>query len=233
MILTSEDVQELKNILLACKIADIDSVVLYEGEARGAKLSLDTAIISNTNFSFSKDLRIGIGRVLELEKRLSIFTSEINVEGKCNDVDISLLTLSSGRTKVQFRCTSVSLMKYPKRSDDVPFAVITLGKDEVIQISKGSKLLQAETIILEIKNGIVILNCSDSGSDRFSIELLKPAEFVNDLEDTFKTYLGKLFISIIDGASKDNEEVTLILGEAGSLTSIIRGHTILLQPRID
>ena len=112
MKLTHTDIEELKTILAACKVIGVDGVVIHQGMARGAKVSLDAAILSTHTMSMSEDTRMGIGRCAELEKRLSIFSGPIDIEGKTNDAgDVSMLTLSSGKTKVQFRCTSAALMK--------------------------------------------------------------------------------------------------------------------------
>jgi len=229
------DIDELKSILAACKIVGVDGIVIHEGQARGAKPSLDAAILSPANFSFSSDLRIGIGRCGELEKRLNIFSGPVDIEGKVNDAgDVSMLTLSSGKTKVQFRCTSANLMKYPKKNEDQPVVMITFSKAEVQQANRAVKTLGAENIVIQVtRAGVVNLECFDASNDKFTIELAKAAEFVEDAEGVVQTYLGGLLVDVLDAACKDSEETTIVLGEAGSITATAKGHTLLIMSQIN
>lgn len=233
MKLTLKDVEELKAILAACKVIGVDGVVIHEGKARGAKPTLDAAILSETKLSISEALRIGIGRVAELEKRLAIFQDQVEIEGKSNEAgDVSLLTLTAGKAKVQFRCTSVNLMKYPKENSDPPFAVITLPRAEVSQVSRAVKTLGAETVVLQLgRDGVVKLECADSANDRFNVELTNKAEFIGAADSAVQTYLADLFISLLDATSQQGD-ASLVLGEAGSITATAKGHTLMVFPQI-
>ena len=238
MKLTTKDIEELKLILAACKVLGVDGVVITDGKASGAKPSLDAAILTHTNLSISEALRIGIGRVTELDKRLAIFPNGLEIEGKSNEAgDVSLLTLSSGKTKMQFRCTSVALMKYPKENADQEFGVISLKKDEVIQLSKAARTLGSETVVLHAsRDGTVTLECVDSSNDKFVIELSSPIEFSNDHESAVQTYLASLLVDVLDAGLKDlkkeDEVVSFTLGEAGSVTTKIKNQTVLIFPQI-
>lgn len=235
MKLTNTDIDELKSILSACKVIGVDAIVIHQGMARGAKISLDAAILSPTSLSVSEDLRIGIGRVGELEKRLSIFSGPIEIEGKTNETgDVSMLTLSSGKTKVQFRCTNAKLMKYPKSNEDQPVALITFSKAEVQQAAKAAKTLASEKMVIQISRaGIVTLECVDSSNDRFSIELAKEVEFVEEAEGIVQTYLAGLLVDVLDAGVKDADELTIVLGEAGSITATAKSHVLLVMSQIN
>lgn len=235
MKLTNTDIDELKSILSACKVIGVDAIVIHQGMARGAKISLDAAILSPTSLSVSEDLRIGIGRVGELEKRLSIFSGPIEIEGKINEAgDVSMLTLSSGKTKVQFRCTNAKLMKYPKSNEDQPVALITFSKAEVQQAAKAAKTLASEKMVIQISRaGIVTLECVDSSNDRFSIELAKEVEFVEEAEGIVQTYLAGLLVDVLDAGVKDADELTIVLGEAGSITATAKSHVLLVMSQIN
>lgn len=232
---TQTDIAELKSILAACKLVGVDGIVIHEGLARGAPSSLNAAILTEAKLSFSTDLRIGIGRVNELEKRLNIFSGPVEIEGKTNDKgDVSMLTLSSGKTKVQFRCTSANLMKYPKSNEDQPIAVVTFNKVEVQQANKAVKTLGSESVVIQISRaGVVKLECVDSSNDRFDIELAKEAEFVEEAEGIVQTYLASTLVDVLDAACKNAEETTIVIGEAGSITTKAGGHTLLIMPQIN
>lgn len=235
MKLTHTDIEELKSVLTACKIIGVDGVVIHQGMARGAKVSLDAAILSPHKLTMSEDIRMGVGRVDELLKRLSIFSGPIDVEGKTNDAgDVAMLTLSSGKTKVQFRCTNANLMKYPKSNEDQPVAVITFSKAEVQQAAKAAKTLGSEKMVIQISRaGTVTLECVDSSNDRFSIELAKEVEFIEEAEGIVQTYLAGLLVDVLDAGVKDADEISVVLGEAGSLTATAKGHTLLVMSQIN
>ena len=235
MKLTHTDIDALKSILAVCKVIGVEGVVLNEGMARGAKPSLDAAILTDSKLSIAPEIRMGIGRVSELEKRISIFPGPVEIEGKINDAgDVSMLTLSSGKTKVQFRCTNANLMKYPKSNEDQPVATITFSKIEVQQAQKAAKTLASENIVLQIsRTGVAKLECSDSSNDRFEIELAQEVEFIEDAEGIVQTYLASMFVDVLDAACKDSEEVTIVLGEAGSITAKVKTHDLLVMPQIN
>lgn len=234
MKLTNTDIEQLKSILSVCKIIGVEGVVFNEGKARGAKVSLDAAILTESKLSIPEELSIGVGRVAELEKRISIFPETVDIEGKSNDAGIvSMLTLSAGKSKVQYRCTSANLMKYPKSNQDQPVAIIKFTKAEVQRAAKAAKTLSSETIVLQISRaGVVKMECADSSNDRFEIELENEVEFVEEAEGLVQTYLAALLTDVLEASSKDSEEVTIVLGEAGSITATIKGHTVLVMSQI-
>ena len=234
MKLNPKDIEELKLILAACKVIGVDGVVITEGMARGARPSLDAAILTQANLSISEALRIGIGRVPELDKRLAIFAGGVEIEGKVSEAgDVSMLTLSAGKSKMQFRCTSTSLMKYPKSNEDPPLGTVSLSRAEVAQLSKAARTLSAETVVMHVSRaGAVTLECVDSSNDKFVTELTDPIEFSGEQESVVQTYLAGLLVDVLDAAAKENEVVTLTLGQAGSVTTRVKKQTVLIFPQV-
>ena len=229
---TKQDIELIKSSLAACKVLGIDGIVLGDGLVRGAKPSLDAAIISEAKLSIDPSIKIGIGRVIELDKRLGVFTSDVDLEGKCNDAgDVSMLTLSSGKTKMQFRCTAAALMRFPKSNDDTPAATISMTRAEAQQIARAAKTLGSETVTLQVtRDGAVRVECTDSALDKFEIELSQAAKYEDEETSLVQTYLANLFIDVLDTMSKEREEIDFIVGEVGSITALIKQHTMLLMP---
>ena len=104
--MSSSDVEKLRGTFAVCRTAGIDAVMITDNQIRGVSMPAGKmAILTAATFSFDPTLKIGIGRVAELEKRLSIFTSTPDIEMTVNDRnEASLLTISSGKSKIQFRC---------------------------------------------------------------------------------------------------------------------------------
>lgn len=232
MKMTVADVDQLRSAFAVCRIAGIDATVITENQVRGVSPTSKMAVISPVKLSFDSELRIGIGRIAEFEKRLAIFGDGVEIEGKVNENnDVSVLTLSAGRSKVQFRCTSSKMIKYPKSNDDEPVCTITASKAEIQQIARAVKTLGAEHLTLAIaRDGSVKFECSSPTNEAFSADISKSAEFENDPQGIVHIYEGDRFATVLDSAARDADEVSLVLGEFGSLTLMIKGHMLVALP---
>jgi len=161
--------------------------------------------------------------------------AQFQIEGKVSDAgDVSLLTISMGKTKVQFRCTSAALMKYPKKNNDPAFAVVYLSRAEAQQASKAAKSLKSDRLLLQVgRDGNVRLECVDSSNDRFEIELAKQADYMDEADSAVHSYIANVLTDVLDAAAKDAEEISLILGADGSITTTARGHELIVFPQIN
>lgn len=235
MKITNNDLETLRTAFQLCRTAGIDAVVVTDGMIRGLTPSTKMAIFTPAEFSFPKDVKIGIGRINELEKRLNIFGDAVEGEAKLNDSnEVSLLTIGAGRSKVQFRCTSEKLIKYPKSNDDEPVALITLTKAELQQVSRAIKTLGAETLTIGVKrSGEVVIECTSPTNESFVAEVAASADFQNDPQGVVHIYEGDRLAVVFDTAARDAEEVSMVIGEFGSITLEIKGNTIVALPEAD
>lgn len=232
MKMLSADIDQLKNVITACRIADIDSVMITDNKVRGVSSTGKMAILTEVPFTFDPSIKLGIGRLSEFEKRLSIFATETIIEGKLNEKnEASLLTIASGKSKVQFRCTSERFIKYPKANEDPPACVVSATKAEINQLARAAKTLGAETLTMAIdKLGNVKFECSSPANETFISEINSKAEFVNDTESCVNIYSGSLMASVLDAAVRDCDSLGIVVGEYGSLTIQLKGLTILAMP---
>lgn len=236
MNLTESDVQKLRDILSLCKTVGIDSVVLSGGKVMGAAASKKLAIIAQSGFEqVDIAVPIGIGRLVELEKRLAIFGDQVAISGEVGKSgEIMRLTMAAGRSKAQFRCTATSMIKHPKENADVPLTVVSLSKTEVQQLVKAAKTFGAETIIFKISSaGDVHIECVDSTNDQFSTGTEKKAEFVEEAENVLFTYLVSYLTTVLDVGTKDADSIDLVFGQAGSITVLVKGFTLMIMPNIN
>lgn len=235
MKMSNDDVEMLRAALSVCRTVGIEAVVIHEGMIRGCTPTMKAAILTKTAISIDKNLKLGLARLNEFDKRLQIFGDVVTIEGKVNETnDVSVLTLTGGKSKVQFRCTKSSLIKYPKANEDEPKVSVFLSKAETAQLTRALKSLSAEVAILKIgRDGDVGFEAIDSTNDKFSMDLDKVAEFVNDIEPTVLAYEADRFAVVLDSAGRDSDEVRLDIGEFGSITMNLRGHTILIMPHIN
>lgn len=235
MKMTVADVEQLRSAFAVCRTADLDSVVVTENMVRGLATNSKRALISPVNLSFDSALKIGIGRIGELEKRLAIFgTDTPTAEGKLNDSgEVAVLELISTnrKTKVQFRCTSERVIKYPKANDDEPVASFSASKDEIGQIARAVKTLGAEFLTIAIgRDSSVRFECSSPTNESFVTVLEKEAVFENGQQAIVHIYEGDRFASVLDAAAREVKDVEIVLGEFGSLTLSIKGHVLVIMP---
>lgn len=232
MKMTQTDVEQLRSAFAVCRTAGIDAVVITDNKVRGITQTAKMAIISDVKLSFDPTLKIGIGRIGELEKRLAIFTSDVSIEGKVNDNnEVSVLTIAAGKSKVQFRCTSEKMIKYPKSNDDPAVCVITATKAEITQIARATKTLGAEALTIAIgRDSTVKFECSASTNEAFGTALDAEASFVDEPQAIVHIYEGDRFATVLDAAAREADEVSLVLGDFGSITVSIKGHTLMAMP---
>lgn len=235
MKLTSKDVEDLRTILRVCKVLEIESVVIYEGLARGTKAgSYDSAIISEHGLSIKPELKLGIGNVSDLDKRFAIF-NEADVDLKVRDgtEDISLLSIVKGRSKMQFRATSVGMIKYPKENIDEPIAEITFTPEEVTQISAAVKTLKSTHVTVQgTKSNAARLECIDANNDKFEIELSAEVKYLGEETSFVFNYLSGMFTNVLDNVARESKDVNLIIGGSGSITAKLKGHTIFVMAQL-
>lgn len=235
MKLTTNDIEKLRTALAAAKVISSDVAVIGDGKILGANAQKDAAIMSELQLSIPIEAKIGIGRLQELDKRLALFGESLEAELKQNDRgDVISITLMSGRSKMQFRCTSLNMLekKYPKQNEDTPVVIVTLLKNEISQVSRAAKTLGAETIVIKVaSSGAVHIECVDSNNDQFVINPEKQAEFVDEADTVVFVYSADRLTSLLDAGSKDYDEMALVIGEYGSLTGIIKGHSLIIMPQ--
>lgn len=236
MNLTEKDVSQFRTILTLCRTVGIDSAVLVDGKVMGAASSKKLAIIAQNELKeLDPSVPVGIGRLVELEKRLALFGDNVTIKGEVGKSgEMSRLTISSNRSKAQFRCTATSMIKYPKENVDVPLVVVSMSKAEVLHLVKAVKTFGAETIIFKITSaGDVHIECVDSANDQFSAGTEKAAEFVEEEDNVLFTYLASYLTTVLDVGTRDVDSIDLVFGHAGSITIMVKGFSLMIMPNIN
>lgn len=233
MIFNKTDIATLRSALLACKLADIENVVIHQGLIRGISEKETAIIFSNISFSFGDEVSFGITRISDLEKRLNLFTDDMSVEGEVSkNNEMRKLTFKQGRSKIEFRCASFKLIRYPKTMSDEDNGMMTISKDEVSFISRGVKTMNPESLSISIKNGEVIFECSDASNDVFNTSLSNDCELENDgYFNSFAVGSSGVIIPLMESASKSGD-VSLLVKKSGILSINVANHTVLIPPVI-
>lgn len=232
---TEQDVEQLRAILTLCKTVGIDGAVLADGKVMGAANTKKLGIISPTQLSIDPAVKVGIGRLSELEKRLTIFNGGVSMTGEIGKSgEVARLTMASGRTKAQFRCSATSMVLHPKSNEDVPVATLSMSKNEVATLVKAAKIFGAETVIFKISgSGDVHIECVDSTNDQFSTATEQLAEFVEEADPLFFTYQASYLTTVLTEGTKDVDNIDLVFGQAGSITALVKGYSLMIMPNIN
>ncbi len=237
MKLNNDDILKIRSALLACKVAGLDSVVISNGMLRGLGDKQHGAVFSEMKLSIDPTIEIGISKLGELEKRLSLFGEEVSVELELTDAKKARkLTVKGHLGKIEFRCTDSKLIKYPKENNDEAMAAISFTKPEIALMVKGTKVMGAEQIVVQVKRGGgVHVESLDQNNDRFELAASLPVEFFNEeypSVNSFDTSSNGVFIGMLEHAAKDSDVVTLVLTKAGQFRITAYGYDLLAIPRI-
>lgn len=229
------DVEQLRSILTLCKTVGIDSIVLANGKVMGAASSKKLAVISPSTLVPEGQPAIGIGRLVDLEKRLALFSDKVSISGETGrSGEMMRLTMSAGRTKAQFRCSATTMIKHPKENADVRLVTVTMTKTEVAHLVAAAKTFGAETIMFKISSaGDVHIECVDSTNDQFSTDTEAKAEFEDEGESVLFTYLVSYLATVLTVGTRDAESIDLVFGQAGSITVLIKGYSLMIMPNIN
>lgn len=239
MKLKSDDTKNLTSLISAATMCGIDAVVVIDGKVRGINPAKTCVMLSTENVpAFSQ--KIGLGRLKELQSRLSVFSgkSDVVIDAKENDRgEISSIEISSGRNKVQYRCTSTVMLNdgIPKNVPDAfsPAYKVFIDKEEMKTTLDAIRVMGSKRITFCIKaDRSVSITAMDSGNDNFTVSLATPAERITEDEDTIVNYYSvDVFAPIIKELMQFDTAV-LHLGERGTLSAKMNGHMLIMLPQI-
>jgi hypothetical protein len=232
MKIIQSDIENLKSSLYVARVSGIESVVITDNKIRGISPNSKIAVISNLDYSFDPSLKIGIGRISEFEKRISVFSGDLTAQGKINDnKDVLSLTLQNNKSKLEFRCTAERLIKYPKANEDPELLSFTLSKSEIQELSRAIKTLGAEILTICIKQDFSVnIECLSSTNELFCTEAEEKAVFLEQYQNTVNQYSASDFIAVLDAAARTENLIKISVGESGTSTILVNNYVIIILP---
>lgn len=213
-------------------VGGIENVVFEDGYVRGVNPEKTFAIISNTNVPKFPQ-KIGISRVSTLASRLAVFKGKdpIIEARETERGEIAMLDITAGRSKVQFRCTSTMLIKFPKGEfNDARANVITLTKEEIKTILDAIRVMSCKKVTMSIrKSGEVKFDIPDESNDTFTVTLCTGVK--SDSDSVVHYYQSTVFVALLK-SKLDNDTTTLDIGEMGTILTTINDHSVAVLPQI-
>lgn len=231
MKLSTQDTQYLETILATAAIGGIDAIVIEDGFVRGVNPDKTFAIISDHNVPAFPQ-KIGIARLNSLTQRISIFKGKDTViDARESDRgEISAMEITSGKNKVQFRCTSTMLIKAPKSINDEVNCDVAITKDEMKMILDAIRVMGAKKVTLALrKDGSIQFEIADESNDSFKIVL---EDCLKDAKSTEVYYYQASVLGALLKAQMEFDTVVFRLGQMGTIKSKINGHEVTILPQI-
>jgi hypothetical protein len=233
MILKRDDVTKLGLVLHVANIAGFESLILEEGRVRALNESKTCALVASEGGPVLSQ-KMGLSRLSALRSRLGLFSGDLQIEAReSNRSEISMLEISSGRSKAQFRCTSTALINAPQTINDEPGTILTASKQEIKLILDAVRAMGSKLICIKVsEDGHVRFEVSDSTNDIFTAELDAEAEFINTSDSITCNYSTDVICPVLRASCEDSDSVDLVIGQKGTLSLNLLGFPLTLLPQI-
>ena len=235
MKLSNDDVKNLQSILATADLGGITSVVIEDGKARGVSSDRAYAMVSTFNVPAFPQ-KVGLDKLNALKARLNLLGESVVINAvESERGEISILELSAGKSRVQYRCTSTAMIKAPSRIADEVISNVYVSKDEMKLVLDAVKVMNSKKVALCIrKNNAVSFEILDGNNDAFKTDLTSPAKSLTDDDITCVHYYpAEVFSSVMRHQMTQLDTITLGIGEAGVIKAEVNGHSIGLLPHIE
>jgi hypothetical protein len=240
MKLSQDAVTQLDTLVQTSLIAGIKKLVIENDKIRGIDEKQTVVILTTNNVPDFNGKQIGITRLDSLAARLNLVKNQgpvsIDATEASNGNDISILDLSSGKVKAQFRCASVEAVKgVPKNVADTLVWEIKFDAKSLPIITQAIAAMGAESVTIASKDAkTVSIELIDTNKDVFTTELLESPVWIGTTkaQSSFcQKYPAKTFVSLLKEAIKVNDPVTIKIGEGGIVSLQLNSFDIFLLPQ--
>ena len=240
MKLTTDTINQLDQLVQTAMIAGLKKLVIEPGKIRGIDEKQSVVVISTTNVPDLSGKQLGVTRIDQLSARINLVKTQGDLtieatESASNTADISLLELSVGKTKAQFRCASVEAVKgVPKNITDTLVWEIKVGGKIIPTITQGISAMGSDHLMIASRDGkTVSFECVDTNKDVFTIDAESAPDWIGTgtAPTSFcQKYPAKTLLALIKEALKTEANVALRLGEGGILNLEVNKFNFYVIP---
>lgn len=239
MKLNATSIAQLDSLVQNALTAGIKKVIISDGTIRGVDDKQTTVIITSANVPDFEGKAVGINRIDQLSARLNLIKGQgdLTVEATIatNNNDISILDISAGKAKAQFRCASVEAVKgVPKKINDVMAWEVKVNSKLVSVLTQAIGAMGAETVTLASRDGTsVSVECVDANKDVFTTDTDEAPTFIGagtKASSFCQKYPAKTLVTLIKEALKSTDPVALKIGEGGILSLKVNDFDFYLLP---
>jgi hypothetical protein len=233
--LTTKDIEQLRKVISTCLVGSIDSIIIEDGTVRGINDDKNFTIISMIEGGGLKlPQKMGLTRLSQLQQRLDLFSaSDLVVDVRESDRgEISSLDIRAGKSNIQFRCMSTSLIPAPRSLNDSEAFKIFITKAELkILLSALRMLGSKKDVQLIIKpDSTVTFILGEAAEDVLTMVLENPIDGTCD-DHVVHYYTSEILLSVLKTASE--EIITLNVGKRGIIWYKINDLSVAVLPKIN
>ena len=235
MKLDNTTIDTLDNLLQTCNILGFTRFIILPNKIGACDEKRVVGMIVNGSFDYFEGRSLGVNRVKVLKDRLALAKSlgAINLEStdSATNGDISMLQISSGRSKSQFRCAATELIKVPKGLVSTDAYSFMIPFDLIPAISQAESSMASEKMVIASKNGKdVSIELVDSTKDVYTFDLDRPASCLKTDGPPMSFcygYTAKTLLPVLKEAAKaGSSHVEVTLGHKGMLFVSVNGYSI-------
>lgn len=222
MKLTQQEVSAFSNIVSTAASAGIEQIVFQNKEHQVASGIRDgsCAIIARKNVP-GLSQKMGLVRLPSLKKQLDLLQgANLEITAKESERgEIVQLEMVAGKTKTQYRCSAAAHIKAPSDiSDGEVLGILTVNKEELTMIMNGARAVNGEKICFVARSGGPTYFEASDGTNKFTVELEKKIELVDEDNDSAVFYYETgIFSSLLRAAIGSRDSLDITVGVSGTI----------------
>lgn len=236
MKLTSDDVKGLIAAIDSCLVGGVKDVIIDSGVIYGTHPNRAFALISDFNIP-NLGQKAGFSEISLLRNILDSKDGDIAVETEETDRgEIRTVIVKRGRAKLEFRCTSTSLLKPARKFNDDVYVNIVISKSEMAEVLRLMTLVKPSKVTVTIRaNGAVSFQGTGAGGNNFVYDVETKATFADEDDTTTVVfhYIPEIFTSIMKEMNSLYDTYQLSIGQLGTIGSKMAGHSFIILPFIE
>jgi uncharacterized membrane protein YkoI len=239
MKLSAATIASLDNLLSTLTTIGIDKVIIEPGKIRAIDEKKTVGTITDQGVPDLDGKTLAVNRIKSLKDRISLAKAQgdvaITATLAAAGTDVSMLEITAGRSKSQFRCATAEVVKVPKTFNDVPAYEVLISVKQIPLIASADAAMVADGITIASKNGTAVtVELVDANKDVYTFEVEKAATATAGGKASsfvFK-YPSKSLLSLLrESAKTSTDDVKLSIGAQGILLVDVAGYRFFTLPQ--
>lgn len=230
MKLTTDSIYRLDQLIQTAMIAGLKKIIIdgTNKKIRGIDEKQSVVVLTEQGVPDIGSYQIAINRPEQLYARLNLVKASgdlvVDATIAANNEDISILEISAGKTKAQFRCASVEAVKgVPKSINDTHVWQVKVKGKLISVVAQGAAAMGSDTITIASKDGqTVSFECvEDKSKDIFTTDLEDAPLWIGSgtaATSFCRKYPTKTLLALLKEAAKTDDTVSMQIGDGGILS---------------
>ena len=240
MKVSAQTIATFDNLLQTLNTIGIEKVIIEPGKIRAIDERKTVGTITDQNVPDFDGNVVAVSRVKTLKDRLNLAKAQgdvaINATKSDKEATITMLEVSAGKSKTQFRCAAPEALKVPKTFNDKAAYELVISSKQIPLIAQADATMASDGITIASKNGSTVsIELADTSKDLFVFELDNPATAINGTTagSFVHKYTSKALLSLLKEAAKTSatDDVKITIGAQGILFVDVNGYKFFTLPQ--